>query len=380
MVFLIFVIPSPKVEAVAGVDDAALIILASLAAFGIAISAEQGIDAVGPWVTDQFEEYVSSVGDSLSNVWSKFRTGVSKAGELILDGFTLRYNSKFGEWLVDKFSLSDSSSVSIGDVPFSGQPWSANVEHQLSNNFWITPKQANVYFFSVGPKVCAAKVNGSGQGCSLRWTGATDSINLHISSSYNNIKYGMTSYSYYVANYNLPDFPDINSALLSLSNFLSGVSSPDFVISTGSISVPGVGDYDDDDGILIDGLGSWGDSLDDVLDHVGDLTDPNSTVVTDGDITYTISPESVLVDDLVDVGQLTTENSPGFFNGLPLVGGIPDIQFGSLWHYVTDWVSSMSGGLSLIGGIMFSLPFVAAFYALVVILLVLSLWRLLRSA
>lgn len=390
MVFLIFVIPSPKVEAIVGVDDAALVILASLAAFGIAITAQGGIDSVGPWITDQFEEYVNSVGDSLSSVWDRFRSGVTKAGQLALDGFTLRYNAKFGEWLVNKFSLANNDSINVDSVssdyslggytvyplpvtfPAVGNKLAFSASSNISDSYLLfTVSGTRFYAYAFAHSPFTVTYNGN---------------NYNVSNRYNDYWYarlGNDSFPTVTYNYGTA-YPLSTNQVKSLLDSYSSVVSSDFFpgydIGTGVISVPGVGDYDDDDGILIDGLGSWGDSLPDVLGGVGDLTFPGDTTVVDGDISYSIFPADVIADSLVDVGALTTENSPGFYNGLPLVGGIPDIQFGNLWHYVTDWVNSMSGGLALIGGIMFSLPFVAAFYALVVILLVLSLWRLLRSA
>lgn len=389
-------------KAVLAVDDAALIIIASLAAFGIAVTAQGGLDEVSPWIMEQFEEYVESVGDTVSTVWDKVRLGVTKAGKLVLDGFTLRYNAKFGEWLVDKFGLSDNSSIDTSppvlNLPYfstssgyvyagtsnyyngGGTVLSLNTVYTLSNGntFELRKASTTLYFYVVNNMVVSSSNNGGINSWSFAYfkPNGSNTNSLHL------FFYTQTSGSVSSNTARSGVQPNIDLSLFgnSFSSSPPVTDDSSVVINAGSISVPGVGDYDDDDGILIDGLGSWGDSLDDVLDNVGDLTLPGSTVVTDGDITYTISPEDALVDQLVSEGMLTTENSPGFFNGLPLISGIPDFSFGDLWHYVTDWVSSMSGGLSLIGGIMFSLPFVSAFYALVVILIVLSLWRLLRSA
>lgn len=373
---MIFAIPSPRVEAIVGVDDAAMILLASLAAFGIAVTATDGIDAVGPWVVDQFETYVDSIGDTVSSVWDKIRSGVTKAGELVLNGFALRYNAGFGEWLVDKFSLSDDDSIDtsvpsgfyfingdpliIGDGSNTPTQLTMNVTYYLTNGVsFLMSANGQIYSYYNGDvRVFYVQT----------YPGFTDYVFSWYGQSRDRVEVTIGGFSH-VGNISL------DSVLGIISPAQLGVT-----VSSGSISVPSVGDYDDDDGILIDGLGGWGDSLQDIWERLRGLTLPGSDYIIDGNVDYTISPESDLVDSLVSSGELTTENSPGFYNGLPLIGGIPDIQFGSLWHYVTDWVGSMSGGLALIGGIMFSLPFVAAFYALVVILLVLSLWRLLRSA
>lgn len=388
MVFLIFVIPSPKVEAIAGVDDAALILLASLAAFGIAVTATGGISDVAPWVTEQFEQYVTSIGDTLSNVWSRFRSGVTAAGKLALDGFTLRYNAKFGEWLVNKFGLTDDEVI----------PESPDTYTLGGYQVYLAPQTVS------SPGLTSSVITASGPSpVYLLWTWSSGNARFTVtlfsldpftfsvngnsgsaSSTYGRFWYNSVSFGSYPANVYAYPSQIYSLTTVQINNLLSNNhsvnSSPGSLvrISAGSLNVPGSTDYDDDDGILIDGVGSWGDTLDDVLDNVGGLTDSGTTIVVEGGITYVISPSDSLADTLVSEGDLSTENSPGLFNGIP--GGIPDIQFGNLWHYVTDWVVSMSGGLALIGGIMFSLPFVAAFYALVVILLVLSLWRLLRSA
>lgn len=386
MVFLIFVIPSPNVEAVAGVDDLALALLATLAAFGISFTAAGGIDDVGPWVVDKFESFVDSVGDSFSSVVDSMRYGVDKAGNLIGSPESLDYSARFALALQNEYSLTDNSSVS------SAPPSSVN----FINGFPLY--SGVVYNRYAGQNV--AYTPGPGVSFYFVHSGNTYTLKAlsFVSGSYyleDNTRYNLTDTDgsfYYRSNgglrlqYWYPDIslysynsitPDLPSSYFGSASSYDSASDDSVIINTGVLDIPQVGDYDDDDGILIDGLGSWGDTLQDIWNKVSGLTVPDVSWPT---VTWGAELADQLVESLVSAGELTTENSPGFFNGLPLVGGIPDIQFGNLWHYVTDWVSSMSGGLVLIGGIMFSLPFVAAFYALVVILLVLSLWRLLRSA
>lgn len=407
-------IPSPKVEAVAGVDDLALALLATLAAFGISFTAAGGIDEVGPWVVDQFEDYLDSVGESVSSVLTQLRYGVDKAGNLIGNTYALSFNARFAQWLQDEYSLVDNSSISVSDVvipssfvnvPFySGtdrpgvlsngllyyvshgsnnvfNPWFITTSYSSSPVYLAvisepSGKISNAIFFSLSPTSLNPVFTRVGSYYNTSWTGSfllTSSYGpfFYYNQSFNpqGVDYisGGSSYTSFPVFYSEDDFwAALDSAVQSL-----------VVVNTGSIDIPQVGDYTDEDGILIDGLGSWGDSLQDIWDKVAGLSFPDVSWPT---LTWGAELADQLVDSLVSVGVITTENSPGFYNGLPLVGGIPDIQFGNLWYYVTDWVNSMSGGLVLIGGIMFSLPFVAAFYALVVILLVLSLWRLLRSA
>lgn len=388
------------------VTEAALAsaLLATLAAFGISLSAAGGIDSVGPWVVDKFENFVDSIGESIANVVDSMRYGVDKSGNLIGSPASLDYSARFALALQNEYSLVDNSVTSSSSV------YSVFV----GNSECLVISSPNDTFF-----VDYIKYNNLA-------TSYLENLTLMVD---------ITSYPVYLTCYLLPD-GYLHPALYSPSSFrsvifrpadnlnkyylmstgssdrnvavwgadrylaVSGItplsfssvpsdvdlfgdytiSSPDnesIVISTGSIDIPQLGDYDDDDGILIDGFGSWGDTLQDIWNKVDGLTFPDSVWPT---VEWGAELADQLVDSLVSAGELTTENSPGFFNGLPLISGIPDFSFGDLWHYVTDWVGYMSGGLSLIGGIMFSLPFVAAFYALVVILIVLSLWRLLRSA
>lgn len=413
---MIFVIPSPSVEALAGVDDLALALLATLAAFGISFTAAGGIDEVGPWVVDQFEQFVVSAGESLSDVLAQMRYGVNKAGDLIGNSYALSFNARFAQWLQTEYDLVDNSSVTVSypSSDFSMIPYVSplSFDNIVSGDFQLW--KAFVYpSGSSSDGLYLATGSVSTHVVCIVWTFyesnlvngllyASDSpavfydanefnnpnktVNTHSLSGYYNSTYGLYlashTYSYpsgssYVApiwdsscdSYVVSSYSEAINLALSIFDPIT--------LSAGSIDIPQVGDYSDDDGILIDGLGSWGDTLQDIWDKVSGLTVPDVSWPT---VSWGAELADQLVDSLVSAGELTTENSPGFYNGLPLIGGIPDIQFGNLWHYVSDWVSSMSGGLALIGGIMFSLPFVAAFYALVVILLVLSLWRLLRSA
>lgn len=400
MVFLIFVIPNPEVEAVAVVDDVALLLLATLAAFGITFTAAGGVDEVAPWILDKLEDYVDSIDQELDVILSQMRYGVNKAGDLIGNAFALSFNARFAQWLKDEYSLVDNSSVSVPSssfIPVTGSSYSSIVSAGYVDHYFLEEGViSSVYFGAsssgsvslvwlndistgeIGGVIVASLVQSSFY--VARSSPFSDSFTLSISQP------DPFGYYYFVElfpndyNFNYIDssvssfvFPSYEAAVHSIPSLLG--SSPFFTVNTGSIDIPQVGDYSDDEGILIDGIGSWGDTLQDILDKIAGLTLPDSAWPT---VTWGAELADQLVDALVSAGELTTENSPGYFNGLP--GSIPDINFGGLWHYVTDWVGSMSAGLSLIGGIMFSLPFVAAFYAVVVILLVLSLWRLLRSA
>lgn len=379
------------------VTEAALAsaLLATLAAFGISLSAAGGIDSVGPWVVDKFENFVDSIGESIANVVDSMRYGVDKAGNLIGSPASLDYSARFALALQNEYSLSDNSSVSTSSYDFhlvNGYPMlfiPANTSRtfncysngNLSKTLTLTPDHDS-YFYQ-------GNSTGNIFSVSPFYSGPVRCLILTSDGIYNTNLYstltGCYSYSSLVLIWSIADgIPfyegsNINPTNLLGNNSLSVVTpSGDSVsINTGTIDIPQVGDYTDEDGIFIDGLGSWGDTLQDIWNKVDGLTFPDSVWPT---VEWGSQLADQLVDSLVSAGELTTENSPGFFNGLPLISGIPDFSFGDLWHYVTDWVGYMSGGLSLIGGIMFSLPFVAAFYALVVILIVLSLWRLLRSA
>lgn len=424
LVFLLFAIPSPLAHAVAGIDDLAFVLLASLAAYGISVTAAAGIEEVAPWVEEQFESFVSSAGDTLSNVWSKIRYGVTEAGKFVLNGFGLRYSARFGEWLLDKFSLSNDDSftdgvvypdgvVLLNDVQVYSLPagtstfYSYNYKTKsLSGQLSITLSHPSYvyqvpmngagysdsiyticafYFISSYTSLPSATVRTTSyntSGSETRTFSRTFSTVLDYY-SYSTWCYSNTGYvkqfPVYATtnNYNDADFNRYNPNLVFGNSpiDLFVPSNSVVTLSTATLDVPQVGDYSDDDGIIIDGIGSWGDSLQDIWDWIADHSFPNSL---DPTIDYTIQLADTLVDSLVSEGVLTTENSP---YGLTPPGFVlPDLHFSSLWHYVTDWVTSMSSGLALIGGIMFSLPFVSAFYAVLVILIVLSVWRLLKHA
>lgn len=409
LVFMFFAIPSPRAEALVGFDDLAFALIGTLAAFGLSFSAAGGIDAVGPWIVDRFEDFVVSAGDTLSTVVDNMRYGVNKAGDLIGNAYALSYNARFAQWLQSEYDLS--SNVTVDTNP---PVVSVSLPHLPSNSSFDLLSSQGVLMGSSYYAVVLGAASSSSPGISfdnmifypcfihtntytrtfLTFSDSLPSqtiynINLLMRTQNGSVQIGQLSLTPFGDGYfytswggianptpGVPVFDSLSDAF-SYFDFSPSPSADSIVISTGSLSIPQTGDYSDDDGILIDGLGSWGDSLQDIWNKISGFTFPDVSIPT---VSWGAEAASVLVDALVSAGELTTENSPGFYNGLPLIGGIPDIQFGNLWHYVTDWVGSMSGGLALIGGIMFSLPFVAAFYALVVILLVLSLWRLLRSA
>lgn len=384
-------------------------LLATLAAFGISMSAADGINSVGPWVIDRFEDFVNSLGESVDVVVDKIRYGVDKAGNFIGNSYALSYNARFAQWLQTEYSLIDNSSVSLPSVSsgflpqISGSPSYQDVASLgfITNHY--VDRQTNISYanydassapftmvFCVlvpGSNVIQHNFDFSDRPATITyWADSFRGNNTFgsyvLSSSIDGIYYYQHTFPNLNTRQDIPTyFPGdgmipVQSFDQALEYYRSVIGSS-VSISTGSIDIPQVGDYTDEDGFILDGLGGWGDTLQDIWNKVNGLTFPDSVWPT---VDLGIELSSALVDALVSSGVITTENSPGFFNGLPLISGIPDFSFGDLWHYVTDWVGYMSGGLSLIGGIMFSLPFVAAFYALVVILIVLSLWRLLRSA
>lgn len=407
--FLIFVIPSPQASAVAAVDDAAFILLALLAAYGITVTASGGIDDVAPWVLDRFETFVDSLSLSYNSVLNSLRSGVDAQGNFIGSPASLDYSARFALALQNQYNLTDNTSVVVsGPSGLAGFVYSAGTELALgtgyrypcvkTNNGWsfaflahnaggtshggnwdavcsISNRSFEDARFSIG--------NGNNVGGYSEYSFQFDGQTWYVAGSSSNTTYG----GYISSNpSNLPVFNDIQfftpnvglntQALASVLHLywvdptLNSVS-----LNASVIDIPS--DYDDDDGILVDGLGDWGDSLDDIYNHVGSLTLPDSVPA---DVDYSISPSTDLVDSLVSQGVLTTENSPIVFNPIPLLDGDIDLGFGNLWHYVTDWVTSFSAGIALIGGIMFSLPLVAAFYAILVILIVFSLWRLFKNA
>lgn len=381
-------------------------LLATLAAFGITMSAADGINSVGPWVVDRFEDFVNTLGESVDVVVDKIRYGVDKAGNFIGNSYALSYNARFAQWLQSEYSLSDNSSVSVS-IPRLPLVDSASTSNIIAGNFISHRTVASNN--DVG-SFYNAVISSSDVIC-VCWESSTEpgGIGGLIYASLDRFTYywaaswasGVTQgpftqsysnadpfgYFYYMTVFDPSgdlDFVDSSCSSILFPTYEAAyravfdlLGATPFTITTGVIDIPQVGDYSGEDGFILDGLGSWGDTLQDIWNKVNGLTFPDSVWPT---VDLGIELSSALVDALVSSGVITTENSPGFFNGLPLISGIPDFSFGDLWHYVTDWVGSMSAGLSLIGGIMFSLPFVAAFYALVVILIVLSLWRLLRSA
>lgn len=361
------------------------------------MTAVAGIEEVGPWVVDQFETFVDSVGDTVTTVWDKIRYGVTKAGQFVLNGFGLRYSARFGEWLVSQFGLTSNSSSSVMNpsedcyLPtyFPGMLWTDMYPSFTESNGTVVLSMAssaspNLLYFGVknsdtSANMVLVRCDGLNSSTTYYWARK----NLNVSSNPAPVGYSISFPSYDSSSglyYNLGSSLPISTILTPVYDSVSlGISFElnvsGITITSGTLDVPQVGDYSDDDGIIIDGIGSWGDSLQDIWDWLADHSFPNSL---DPTVDYTIQLADTLVDSLVSEGVLTTENSP---YGLTPPGFVlPDLHFSSLWHYVTDWVTSMSSGLALIGGIMFSLPFVSAFYAVLVILIVLSVWRLLKHA
>lgn len=392
----------------------ALVLLASLAAMGITLTAADGIAETAEFVVDKFESWVNSTGQSLSDVWSRIRYGITSSGQFAVNAFGADRIGVFARQLVLDYSLVDNSSVITGSpsglissagtvvtwVPDAYYPTRQPVV-KVNNlpSYFVVVRNPTIYdssawygFYSFSD----VSLDNALISCPVSSAIASDSFVLDGKTFYCSFMcvsptYGGNSQSVYTFDSNIPFFENVSiSGQVGSSNVLPSRnieatrfilesigllgSSSSLAINTGVLDVPQVGDYDDSDGLLIDGIGSWGDTLQDIWDKISGWSIPNQPVPA---ITYEYALSDELAGDLVNEGELTTENSP-----LVLWPGNPfgDFSFGSIWHYVTEWVSSMSAGLALTGSIMFSLPFVGVFYAVLVLTIVLSLWRLLKHA
>lgn len=399
---MIFAIPSPKVDALVGVDDMALVLLASLAAMGITFTAADGIAATSEWIVDKFEAFVESAGDTLSNVWSNIRYGITSSGKFAVNAYGADRIGVFARQLVQDYSITSNSQissnqpamVSIGgyQIPiYIGRPSGRGMTTYNRMLPYSLP-EGSFSFGDSGRAVFQYSSNFTGwhlvfsYGSSvLDRTGYSDYGKPFVWFVYfvdNTYYFGFfgASYQYTDVDGFYPKFEDQNASYWpAWQQFVNYCILPPVIdgidINAGTLDLPQVGDYDDDDGILIDGIGSWGDTLQDIWDKISGWSIPDQPVPA---ITYEYAASDELAGELVNEGELTTENSPlilwpgGTFSY--------NFSFSSIWHYVTDWVSSMSAGLALTGSIMFSLPFVGVWYAVLVLIIVLSLWRLLKHA
>lgn len=388
-------IPSPSVNALVGVDDMALVLLASLAAMGITFTAADGIAATSEWIVDKFEDWVNSTGQSLSEVWSSIRYGITQSGGFAVNYAGLRNIGFFANDLITDFNISSNSQVSTNQPAsvylggnyypiYLGQPsgFSDAMENALrpftlpEGNFTYTG--GSLYITYHPDFIYNLQPNG--------FNGITNNsrdIYFCFICYYNgvyNFGYYCTYQPYTARGVNLLSQDRVTPAAWSAwLNFVDHCILPPVTdgidINAGTLDVPQVGDYDDDDGILIDGIGSWGDTLQDIWDKISGWSIPDQPVPA---ISYEYAASDELAGELVNEGELTTENSPLIL--WPGGSFSYNFSFSSIWHYVTDWVSSMSAGLALTGSIMFSLPFVGVWYAVLVLIIVLSLWRLLKHA
>lgn len=292
-------------KAVALVDDVALFLIGSLAAFGITLVVESGSlsDAIDH-IAEEFSYYVDSIGETLSSVLAKF--AFSKVGRLLFTSLdSIDYVQNFASWYVSEHSLSDNDSFSVVfssvgpfsvfDVPFTyynaGQPcYQENIVasapvylisgYYSSGNTLVfvssAPFSLTLYMWnSFSNRYSSYSVGSSLWPCGL------------YASNPNSLSNG--SWATLLPNYNRDDiFVYLNSSDYSISPGISvdttTISIPTvFPVDTSlALDIPGVTVEDDVD----DALSAIGDALlsGDLADVTSDLVvppEPPSTVVLD---------------------------------------------------------------------------------------------------
>ena len=399
IIFLMLAFAPPfsyDAHAVALLDDGIfMIIIAFLAACGITITASSSQSAI-EWVEDAVNAFCTNASKTWETIKSGFSFGVNKLGEILTNNAVLDFLSEFVNWVRSEYGFADNTdiqlvgpSVSFGvQLPVESSPSQATVS---ANGFFlvtynradyhVASNVSDVHIFVVQPSsntnLRFYAVSTSSFDVYLSQTQGFNTYTSSLDESYNLYSVRFHSFSVSSTTYIAPElviYTSLDSAYGAYLDYLSAVGDASYVTAgVGTMDIPFEGtDYDDDDGAIIGGFGTLGDSLQEILRRIREWLDAQSPANT-VDPTLEVAPEADIANDM-DTGLLSLDNWPAIIPPLSL----HDFSFNSIWHYVTDWIASFSGTLATIMGITFSLPAIPILYAVVVISL--ALWLLRRAS
>lgn len=335
------------------------VLLATLDAWGISFSRTDPSDNkdILQFADELMEEFYEDNQTTQDLFWESVKYGVNQTGDIILDFLGVNKIRQFANWLIDKFSLTDSSSTPTFAPPSSfiqldgvSFPIAPN-QTIINGNNWIPSNEARPL---IQPYVIPA---GSYTFDNGRGTFVVTSNSLNITydgvsstgQSANNVLFAfyerpaapsrvsLVAVWQYVSNYPFyipQSASDINSTKACyylFDNIVSSTPSSSIVINTTVIDIPSDNDISPNDGIKIEVPGTnWGDSLPTILDIIERLIGLYDS--TQLNVNTVIELLTTLLKDLIT--PTTVENIPG---GVVLDYDDYDIPLETEWDLVTGF-------------------------------------------
>ena len=102
-----------RAQAIVGVDDALIaVVIAGLAAMGITFVSTGAYNSLSDYVGGLLEDYADSRGIAPAGLFTGTQAGANALGQLLLNNRFVLLIETFGQWIQNKFSLTDNSSQS----------------------------------------------------------------------------------------------------------------------------------------------------------------------------------------------------------------------------------------------------------------------------
>lgn len=394
--------PFGAAYAIVGLSTAAVtILIAGLAAIGITFASTGGFDTLNEYVESLLQEYAYDNNIPITSIFNGTQYSSSAAGKLLINNRFVVIIQGFAAWLISKFSLSNNSTKTLVET---GGVFGDFVTYSLPVTLRRTDspqRQDFDIYFTEGNAVAIYYQDGNYRGLCIVADAPTTihkitynnsgvvTYNNNIDLTMDNIGSRPTYYYWIKSN---PEYPksgvnfngvtyytesQVDSALKT-PNLDIDYNNIGVGIETGTITLP-VDDvnFTSGDGAILDVGASWGETTSGAIGTVPDIwpqwLPQSETLTSNPTISIDYESEAVLEDALPQPSDI--ENLPGAtIPGLPdLADGEPwHLEFGSLWHYVAQWISDMSAGGAVLWNVCIQAP--PAIVNLVFAGIVLAMW------
>lgn len=403
-VLIVFVFsPFEQAHAIAGVDDAIIVVLiAGLAAVGITFATTGGFDTLNEVVGNLLNEYAIDNNSTVYGVTNGLNASANSAGRLLLNNRFITLISTFASWLVNKYGLTNNAVISVStpgtelnglvtyDLPLGfryqalyyeyTRYYAENAYAIIATSNGDTPTNFRFVFVSEIPNIVYRTTTKS--------NGTTTEQNYEM--SYNN---SFGCYAYETAFYNIADYADPNWVMYQENDVIAAINEEWDVdvnnigisINTGTINPPlDDSNYTAGDGGILDVGATWGVPYTNVVYGEIPTTWPN---VVDGTVTPTITydTEAAIEEQLPEPSEI--ENLPGGMtifdpdNPDSNIGEMFNLRLSTIWHYVQQWIAdfSVAGGLLWNTAISLPNPVINMVYAMMVVALIFGLIKIFRG-
>ncbi len=385
------------------------IVLAVLDSWGISFTKDSSdTKSILEYSDELMEEFYEDNQTTQELFWEAVKYGVNSTGDLILDFLGVNKIRQFANWLIDKFSLTDSSStptytpassfVQFDGVSYPIVPYDMLIDNGARKRNGVLLPQIQSYLIPYGSYTFdngLGILSLSGNRYSCSYSGVTPPVSLDgtLGSTNNVFAFGyrysvpseltiLTFSSSYPNN-----FPSVITGLALnpsnpfyylFDNVVSSTPSSSIVINTTVINIPSDNDISPTDGIKIEIPGTnWGDSLPAILDIIERLIGLYDS--TQLNVNTVIELLTTLLKDLIT--PTTVENIPG---GVTLDYDDYDIPLEDEWDIVTGFFDSEleNNPFSTLSGIIYGFPqpFVIFFSVVIVFVVAYGFIRMGRDS